>query len=49
MEGLLARELEGEVPEGESGRRKGEVRGEPIERGEGLYVAGRDYQGEYSA
>ena len=46
--GVLAREL-GEVgvhgrscAAGLSGRRKGEVRGEPIERGEGLYVVGRD-------
>lgn len=30
----------GEEGEGDCGRRKGEVRGEPKERGEGLYVVG---------
>ena len=29
---------------GESGRRKGEVRGEPKERGDGLYVVGWDWR-----
>ena len=29
-----------DVEAGDSGRRKGEVRGEPKERGEGLYVIG---------
>lgn len=41
-DGLLAREVEGDAVEGDSGRRNGDVRGEPIESGEGLYVAGRD-------
>ena len=30
------------VDEGDSGLRKGDVRGEPKERGEGLYVDGTD-------
>lgn len=34
---------EGEDAAGDSGRRKGEVRGELNERGEGLYVEGRDW------
>lgn len=39
--GVVGR-MVGEGDEGDSGRRKGEVRGEPKERGEGLYVDGRD-------
>ena len=38
--GVVGRIVEGEA--GDSGRRKGEVRGEPKERGEGLYVDGID-------
>ncbi len=39
--GVVGRTVEaGEEGEGDSGRRKGEVRGEPKERGDGLYVGG---------
>ncbi|KAI4240756.1 MAG: hypothetical protein L6R42_011457, partial [Xanthoria sp. 1 TBL-2021] len=39
--GVVGRIVEAvEEGEGDSGRRKGEVRGEPKERGEGLYVEG---------
>ena len=47
--GVLALDVEGDVGvdgrswfAGLSGRRNGDVRGGPIERGEGLYVVGRD-------
>ncbi len=35
--GVVARTVDGEA--GDSGRRKGEVRGDPNDRGEGLKVA----------
>lgn len=41
--GVVARMvLDGEA--GDSGRRNGEVRGEPKDRGDGLYVEGIDYR-----
>ena len=38
--GVVVRTVDGEA--GDSGRRKGDARGEPRERGEGLYVDGMD-------